>query len=303
MPGTVEDGKYLGAYKVTYDIKEKDKISILIPNKDHIKDLKLCIDSILQLTTYPNYEIVVLENNSQKKETFDYYKKIEKDSKIKILYYPEKEFNYSKIINYGVKQVDSTYILQLNNDTEILTSDWLEQFVGFAQRKDVGIVGAKLYYPDKTIQHAGIIIGINGTAGHILRNLSKNKKAYFFRESIIQNFSAVTGACLFSKKTIYEEVGYMDERYKIALNDVDFCLKVRKKGYQIIWTPYVELNHFESKTRGYEKTNEQIKRYQSEKELFTKNWKNLLENGDPFFNTNFRIDTEEYCIKEGGSIR
>lgn len=299
LPGTVEHGKYLGTYKVTYDIKEKDKISILIPNKDHIKDLKLCIDSILHLTTYQNYEIVVLENNSQKKETFDYYKKIEKDSKIKILYYPEKEFNYSKIINYGVKQVDSTYILQLNNDTELLTPDWLEQFVGFAQRQDVGIVGAKLYYPDKTIQHAGIIIGINGTAGHILRNLSKNKKAYFFRESIIQNFSAVTGACLFSKKTIYEEVGYMDEKYKVALNDVDFCLKVRKKGYQIIWTPYVELNHFESKSRGYEKTDEQIKRYQSEKELFRKNWKELLRKGDPFFNINFKSDTEEYCIKEG----
>ena len=303
LQGTVEHGKYLGTYKITYAIKSMDKISILIPNKDHKKDLKLCIDSILRLTTYPNYEIVVIENNSQKNETFEYYKKIEEHDKIKIIYYPEKEFNYSKIINYAVKRVDGTYILQLNNDTELLTPDWLEQFVGLAQRQDVGIVGAKLYYPDKTIQHAGIIIGINGTAGHILRNLQQHKKAYFFRESIIQNFSAVTGACLFSKKEIYEEVGYMNEKYKVALNDVDFCLKVRKKCYQVVWTPYIELNHFESKSRGYETTKEQTKRYQNEINLFKTDWNNLLKKGDPFFNINFRTDVENYRIKEDKKIK
>lgn len=299
LQGSVEHGKYLGTYKITYAINNKDKVSILIPNMDHVKDLKLCIESILRLTTYSNYEIVVIENNSQKKETFDYYKNIEKNDKIKIVYYPEKEFNYSKIINYGVKQVNSPYILQLNNDTELLTPDWLEQFIGFAQRQDVGIVGAKLYYPDKTIQHAGIVVGINGTAGHILRNLSKDKKAYFFRESIIQNFSAVTGACLFSKKAIYEEVGYMNETYQVALNDVDFCLKVREKGYQIVWTPYIELNHFESKSRGYETSKEQIERYQNETDRFRNDWKHFLEKGDPFFNINFRTDIEDYRISEG----
>ena len=299
LQGNVEHGKYLGTYKITYAINKEDKVSILIPNMDHVKDLKLCIESILRLTTYSNYEIVVIENNSQKKETFDYYKNIEKNDKIKVVYYPEKEFNYSKIINYGVKQVDSPYILQLNNDTELLTPDWLEQFIGFAQRQDVGIVGAKLYYPDKTIQHAGIVVGINGTAGHILRNLSKDKKAYFFRESIIQNFSAVTGACLFSKKAIYEEVGYMNENYQVALNDVDFCLKVREKGYQIVWTPYIELNHFESKSRGYETSKEQIERYQNETERFRNDWKHFLEKGDPFFNINFRTDIEDYRIREG----
>ena len=299
LQGNVEHGKYLGTYKIRYAINKEDKVSILIPNMDHVKDLKLCIESILRLTTYSNYEIVVIENNSQKKETFDYYKNIEKNDKIKIVYYPEKEFNYSKIINYGVKQVDSPYILQLNNDTELLTPDWLEQFIGFAQRQDVGIVGAKLYYPDKTIQHAGIVVGINGTAGHILRNLSKDKKAYFFRESIIQNFSAVTGACLFSKKAIYEGVGYMNENYQVALNDVDFCLKVREKGYQIVWTPYIELNHFESKSRGYETSKEQIERYQNETDRFRNDWKYFLEKGDPFFNINFRTDIEDYRIREG----
>lgn len=299
LSGKVEHGETLGTYKITYDVKQQPKISILIPNKDHVKDLKTCIQSILKLTTYNNYEILIIENNSTQKDTFEYYKELQKAENIRVLEYPEQGFNYSKIINYGVQKAEGEYILQLNNDTELLTPDWLEQFLGYAQREDVGAVGAKLYYPDNTIQHAGIIVGTKGTAGHILRNMPKHKKAYLSRESYVQNFTAVTGACLFTRKSIYEEVGYMDEKFQVALNDIDFCLKIREKGYWIVWNPYIELKHFESKSRGYENTEEKQARYQNEINLYHQKWPEILKNGDPFFNINFDINTEEYKIKGG----
>lgn len=297
IDGIVKYSNNLGIYNINYKVIGNPKITILIPNKDHVKDLENCINSILKLTTYKNYEIIVIENNSTSKVTFEYYNKISKIEKIKVLYYPNQEFNYSKIINYGVKNTDSEYVLQLNNDTELITPNWLDQFLGFAQRQDVGIVGAKLYYPDNTIQHAGVIVGINGTAGHILKNLPRKKKAYFSRESYVQNFSAVTGACLFAKRKIYNEVGYMDENLKIAFNDIDFCLKAREKGYLIVWTPHIELKHFESKSRGYENSNEKQQRFSMEKSLFEKKWADILANGDPYFNKNFRLDLEDYIIK------
>lgn len=206
------------------------KVSILIPNKDNIKLLKTCIESIIKLTTYQNYEIIIIENNSKQKETFDYYKKIIKDSRIKILNYnketildiqgekdlednirgqtnsDKKEFNYSKLINFGVKNVDGQYVIQLNNDTKLLTSDWLEIFIGYAQNEEIGSIGARLYFEDKTIQHAGIAIGIAGIAGNELVNLPYGKRAYFGRESATRNVAAVTGACLFARRELYEEV-------------------------------------------------------------------------------------------------
>ncbi len=276
IKGIVEHGELLGTYKITYQVIGNPKVSILIPNKDHIKDLNQCIQSIIKQTTYINYEIIVIENNSVEKRTFEFYEEIQKQKNIKVITYPEKEFNYSEIINYGVSHADGTYILQLNNDTELLTPNWLEHFIGYAQRKDVGAVGAKLYYPDNTIQHAGIIIGIQGTAGHILKNLPKKKKAYFGRQGYVQNFSAVTGACLFTKKSIYEEVNGMDKELAVAFNDIDFCLKIREKGYWIVWDPYIELNHFESKSRGYEITSEKIERFKIETKYFQQKWKKQL---------------------------
>lgn len=205
--GIVENGQDIpGVYKIKYDVIGNPKVSILIPNKDGINYLKTCIKSILRLTTYQNYEIVIIENNSEKKSTFKYYEKIKQNPKIKILEYKEKEFNYSRIINFGVKNVDGDFVMQLNNDTKLITKDWLEQFIGYAQFKEIGAVGARLYYKDKSIQHAGIAIGIAGTAGNLLTNLEYGKHAYYGFEAITRNVSAVTGACLFCRRELYEEV-------------------------------------------------------------------------------------------------
>ena len=264
-----------------------------------MKLLKNCIHSILTLTTYQNYEIVIIENNSEKKSTFNFYQKIEKLEKVRVIHYQEKGFNYSKIINFGVKNcTNSEFILQLNSDTKLLTPNWLEKFIGFAQREDVGAVGARLYYKDKSIQHAGIGIGICGLAANLLTNLPKSIHAYFARECTIRNVSAVTGACLFCKRSIYEEVGYMDEKnFAVALNDVDFCLKIREKGYLIVYHPYIELMHFESKTRGYENTKEKKERFEKECENFKKKWKKQLTEGDPYSNINFAQDTANYVVR------
>lgn len=303
LKAKVEHGVSLGIYRVIYDVIGNPKVSIVIPNMDHIEELKVCIDSILEKTTYSNYEIIVVENNSKKEETFELYKEIEKNEKIKVVYYKEKKFNYSKIINFGVKEATGDYIIQLNNDTELITPNWLEELLGYAQRKDVGAVGVKLYYPDNTIQHVGVIIGIGGVGGHILKNLPKDVRGYFARDSFVQNLSAVTAACIISRKEIYEEVGYMDESFEVAFNDLDFCLKIREKGYLIVIDPFVELMHYESKSRGYEDTEEKIKRFQGEIKRFQTKWGDILKKGDPYFNPNFSLDIEDYkvtTIKIGG---
>lgn len=307
-----------GAYKINYEIVGNPNITIIIPNKDNIKLLKRCINSILKLTTYKNYEIFIIENNSIKNTTFKYYKKIAKNTKIKILNYNKNtimdlngerkleldnnensklEFNYSSLINFGVKNSKSDFILQLNNDTLLLTPNWLEIFIGYAQNKEIGAVGARLYYPDKTIQHAGIILGINDIAGNALVNLPYGKHAYFGIEAITRNVSAVTGACLFCRRNLYEEVGFMDnKKFKVAFNDVDFCLKLLERGYRNIYNPYIELIHYESKTRGYEDSPEKIKRFEKETENFRKRWSKLLRN-DPYYNPNLSRKTVNYDIK------
>ena len=284
----------LGGYDVLYEIENKKKVSILIPNKDEIEVLDKCIKSIKTKTRYENYEIVIIENNSEKQETFDYYKNIA-DEKIKVIYYKEKGFNYSAIINFGVKNSDGEYILQLNNDTEIIKEDWLDNLVGFIQRKDVGAVGAKLYYKDKSIQHAGIVLGTKGLACNLFIGLRAPTRGYFNKENLIQNLSAVTGACLMSRREIYEEVGFMEEGLPVAFNDVDFCLKIREKGYLIVYNPLVELIHYESKTRGYELNEEKQKRFEKESNTFRKKWEKVLDN-DPYYNKNFTRETNQYNI-------
>ena len=295
--GSVEDGQDVpGIYKVKFEIEGTPKVSILIPNKDNTNLLKTCIESILKLTTYPNYEIVIIENNSQKKETLEYYNEISKNEKIRIINSGIKEFNYSKIINFGVNNVDGEFILQLNNDTKILNPDWLELMVGYAQNKEIGAVGGRLYYEDKTIQHAGIMIGLSGIAGNMLVNLPYGNHAYFGREAATRNVAAVTGACLLCRRELYEEVGFMDEdNFKIAFNDVDFCLKLLEKGYRNIYNPYVELIHYESKSRGYEYTKEQEERFNRESENFKLKWKKYIDY-DPYYNINFTRSTCNYDI-------
>lgn len=295
--GTVEDGQDIpGIYKIKYEIEGNPKVSILIPNKDNINLLKTCIDSILKLTTYKNYEIIVIENNSQKKETLEYYNEISKNEKVRIINSGIKEFNYSKIINFGVQNASGEFVLQLNNDTKVLTPGWLENMVGYAQNKEIGAVGARLYYEDKTIQHAGIIVGLSGIAGNMLVNLPYGKHAYFGREAATRNVAAVTGACLLCRKELYEEVGFMEEeKFKVAFNDVDFCLKLLEKGYRNIYNPYSELIHYESKSRGYEYTKEQEERFNKESENFKEKWKKYIDY-DPYYNINFTRKTCNYDI-------
>ena len=298
LKGTVEAGNTLGTYKVNYEVIGNPKVSIIIPNKDYASTLKVCLKSIIKLTTYKNYEIIVVENNSTEDETFEYYKKIDGKDNIKVVYYPEKVFNYSAIINFGVRDCTGDYVIQLNNDTELLTPNWLQEMLGFAQREDVGAVGVKMYYPDRTIQHAGIIVGIGGVAGHVFKNIPKNLHGYFSKDAMIQNLSAVTAACIMTPRKIYDDVGYMDEEFKVAFNDVDFCLKIRETGKLIVYTPYVEFLHYESKSRGYEDTVEKQQRFKGEIDRFYSKWQGFLDKGDPYYNINLRLDNDQCAIKE-----
>lgn len=297
LKGTVTHGNTLGTYKIDYELTDKPKVSIVIPNKDYISTLKVCLKSIKKLTTYDNYEIIIVENNSEEEKTFEYYKGIDGKDNIKVVYYPEKGFNYSKIINFGVKNSTGEYIVQLNNDVELLTPNWLEEMLGFAQREDVGAVGVELFYPDKTIQHAGIIIGIGGVAGHVFKNIPKGMHGYFSKDAMVQNLSAVTAACIMTPKSIYDEVGYMDEKFKVAFNDVDFCLKIREKGKLIVYNPYVQFIHYESKSRGFEDTPEKQARFKTEIDRFHEKWQEFLDKGDPYYNINLRLDNDQCAIK------
>jgi len=237
IQGKVVDGNFIGSYRVRRVIKNDYKVSIIIPFKDQSEVLRRCIKSIVARTKYREYEIVLVNNQSEKEETFEYLAKIKNDPIFRILDY-DKPFNFSDINNYAVSQVNSEYLILLNNDTEVISPDWIETMLEFAQRKDVGAVGALLYYPNDTVQHGGIFLGMKGVAGHSHIGLSKDSMGYFGRLKTIQNLSAVTADCLMSKKTIYNEVGGFDENYTHAFNDVDFCLKIRERGYLIVYTPY-----------------------------------------------------------------
>lgn len=283
-------------YRVKYNIYDDPLVSILIPNKDHIEDLERCINSIIKRSTYKNIDIIIIENNSEDKLTFDYYKKItDLYSNIRVVKW-EYEFNYSAINNFGFEYARGDYIILLNNDTEIITECWIEEMLMFAQREDVGAVGAKLYYPDDTIQHAGIVVGIGGIAGHAHKYFDNKSLGYMYRLKLIQNVSAVTGACVMIKSDIFREVNGLDENnFKVALNDVDLCLKIREKGYLIIFNPNVELYHYESKSRGYEDTHEKIMRFNKEAERFKEKWNSLLE--DPYYNKNLTLDKEDFSLR------
>lgn len=289
---SVENGKFEGQYKINYSIIGNSKISIVIPNMDHIEDLKIAIDSILK-STYLNYEIIIVENNSKNKETFDYYEEIEKqDSRIKIEKMEINEFNYSKIVNYGVSKSEGEYIVLLNNDIEVITKDWLEQMLMYVQRKGVGMCGAKMYFSDRSIQHAGVTIGIRGLAGHKYREVLEQDFNKNDSINYVQDLSAVTAACCMVSKKLYEKLLGFDEKLAVAFNDVDFCLKVRKEKLLIVYNPFVELYHYESKSRGQDDTKEKQKRFAKEYELFVKRWRNTIAKGDPYFSLNYRLDTD-----------
>lgn len=293
--GTVQHTKDLGFYRVKYEVCGEPLVSIIIPNKDQSEALKKCLDSIREKTSYRNYEIIIVENNSEEPETFAFYKKIAGE-KIKIVTW-EGEFNYSAINNFGVRHARGDYLLLLNNDVEIINGDWLTEMLSHCQRKEVGIVGAKLYYPDNTIQHAGIIIGIGGVAGSVFVGLPRAFSGYLHKASIQLDLSAVTAACMLVKRSVFEQVGGLEEKLKVAFNDVDFCLRVREKGYLVVYDPYAELYHYESKTRGAEDTKGKIRRFQTEIEYMRSHWIGLLKKGDPYYNCNLSLTKWDYSLK------
>ena len=301
LEGTVESTRaFPTIFRIKYKLKAKPMISIIIPNKDHRDDLKRCVDSILNKSTYENYEILIVENNSTEAETFAYYKMLENQPKVRVITYEaEGGFNYSKINNFAAKQAKGEYLLLLNNDTKVITREWMEELLMYAQRDDVGAVGATLYYADNTIQHAGIVIGLGAhhAAGHTHHLLPKENLGYMGRLCYAQDVTAVTGACLLVRKSLYEQVGGLDESFTVALNDVDFCLRLRALGLLNIFTPFAELYHYESKSRGLDKDGASAERYNKEVAHFRERWKKELDAGDPYFNPNFSLEHATYELK------
>lgn len=285
-------------FKISYEIIGEPKISIVIPNKDHTEDLRRCIKSIVEKSTWENYEIIIVENNSETKEIFSYYDELKNNPQIKIVTY-EGAFNYSKINNLGVSQADGEYVLLLNNDTQVITVNWMEELLMYAQRQDVGAVGGKLYYGDKTIQHAGVVIGLGAhrTAGHVHYRQKRENLGYMGRLCYAQNMTAVTGACLMVKRSLYEEAGGLEEDFAVSLNDVDFCLKLRRMGYLNVFTPFAELYHFESISRGLDDQGEKAERYNDESARFREKWEKELAAGDPYFNPNFSLDKPDFSLR------
>jgi len=285
LSGEVLDGLFLGSFRVKYQIRVPQRICIIIPTRDKVHLLRRCISSILARTEYKDYEIMIVDNQSMEPATHDYYNDIKSNDKIKILNY-DKPFNYSAINNFAVKSTNAGCIVLMNNDIEVISGEWLSAMLEFAQREDVGAVGAKLYYPDNTIQHAGVIIGFGGVADHPHKKSPRSSNGYMGRINIIQNLSAVTAACLMFRRKVFEEVGGFDERLSHAFNDVDLCLKIREKGYLIVYTPYAELYHHEFASRGHEDTPEKMARYNKEIRIMKTKWKYFFEEGDPYYNPN-----------------
>ena len=294
IDASVEMTERPGWYRSYVKIQDNPKISIIIPNKDHIEDLELCLFSLTKRSTYKNYEILIVENNSEKPETFEYYKKLpDRYPKVKVLTW-EKEFNYSGINNFAAEQAEGMYLLFLNNDVEILTPQWMEEMLQICQQKDVAITGAKLYYPDDTIQHAGVVLGLGGIAGHIMCKASREDPGYFGRTVTVQEISAVTAACMMIRTEDFRNVGGFDETFQVAFNDIDLCMKVRAAGKKIVFTPYAELYHYESKSRGLEDTPEKQFRFDKEVKAFEAKWSEQLAKGDPYYSPNLSV-TEGDC--------
>ena len=302
-------------FKITYEIIGNPKVSIVIPSRDHEEDLRRCITSILDKSTYDNFEIIIVENGTSEEAALRYYSELlsgpYKD-RIRIIdadrdgadFDPAvrgaaQPFNYSRINNLGVQKASGEYILLLNNDTQVISVNWIEELLMYAQRPDVAAVGGKLYYPDKTIQHAGIVIGLGAhrTAGHTHYRQRRENLGYMGRLCYAQNVSAVTGACLMVKKALFEEAGGLDESFAVSLNDVDLCLKLREMGYLNVFTPFSELFHYESVSRGLDDAGEKAQRYNEESEHFRTKWKEVLEKGDPYYNPNFTLDRSDYSLK------
>ena len=294
--GTVTLKKDLGFYRVTYPVVGKPLVSVIIPNKDEQKSLKKCIDSIKSKTNYSNYEIIIVENNSVTEDIFAYYKELENDDQIRVITW-EKEFNYSAINNFGVRHAKGELLLFLNNDVEVISENWMQELIANTQRPEVGITGVKLLYSDRTIQHAGTVIGIGGVAGHMFVGMPASRSGYMHKASLQMNYSAVTAACMMMKRSVHEELGGFEEKLAVAFNDVDLCLRTVASGKLVVYNPYVELYHYESKSRGAEDSEEKVRRFQSEIEFMRTRWETLLKEGDPYYNKNLSLSKWNYSLR------
>ena len=286
-----------GVVRTVYQLPYEPLVSVIIANKDHRDDLMRCVESLEQESEYKNLEILIVENNSVSEEIFAYYDQVQRQyDNVRVLRY-EKEFNYADIQNYAAVRAKGDYLLLLNNDTWLERPESIREMLGYCMRDEVGIVGAKLLYPDDTIQHAGVIVGLGGVADHAFTGMDKDEPGYCCRALCAQEYSAVTAACLMVKKSVYNAVGGMDVELKVAFNDVDFCLRVKEAGHKIIYNPFAVWYHDESKTRGAEDTPEKIERFRGEIEYFQRRWADFLYKGDPAYNPNLALDRHDFALK------
>jgi len=294
----VEKGVDYGIYHTKFKIPGNPLVSVIIPNKDHTDDLDTCIRPMIERGTYKNLEFIVVENNSTDPKTFEYYEKIQKEfENVRVVRW-EREFNYSAINNFGVTFAKGEYLLFMNNDIELIAEDFVAEMLGFCQREDVGIVGSRLLYGDDTIQHAGVVVGFGGIAGHTFIGLHKTERSYFNRAMCAQDYSAVTAACMMSKKSVFEAAGGLTEELAVAFNDIDYCMKVRALGKLVVYAPYAALHHYESKTRGLEDTPEKVARFNKEIAIFAKRWPDILKNGDPYYNPNLTLRKSNFALRD-----
>jgi GT2 family glycosyltransferase len=297
IPAQVKNGSFYGLYRTIYQWEEEPLVSIIIPNKDHSQDLKKCMDSIYEKSGYRNFEFVIVENNSTEQETFDFYQQMQREhDNVTVVSY-EGDFNYSRINNFGAAAAKGNYLLLLNNDTEMIAEDGIRELLGYCMRDDVGAVGAKLLYEDGTIQHAGVVVGFGGTAGHTFIGKSRYDTGYFGRILVAQDYSAVTAACMMTRKDVFDAVGGLTEEFAVAFNDIDYCLKVRRYGKLVVYNPYAEFYHYESKSRGLEDSPEKVERFQGETDRLLNTWRELVETGDPYYNPNLTLDNSDFSLR------
>lgn len=298
LKGMVLDSVSPSIYRLWYEIDGDPLVSILIPNYEHKAELKTCLESIYEKTTYKNFEVIIIENNSKSPEIFEYYEEIRKKwDNLKVVTW-DSYFNFSAINNFGARYASGSHLLLLNNDTEVISPDWIQEMLMYSQRSDVGAVGAKLYYPDDTIQHAGLGLGLLTLAGHLHRNFDRWAPGYMGRLTYTQNLSGVTAACVMVRRDVWDQIGGLDESFEVAFNDVDMCMRIREKGYLIVWTPFAELYHYESKSRGLDEKPEARARFVGEVQRFQTRWAKELAAGDPYYNPNLTLDKEDFSLRE-----
>lgn len=290
LSGSVESTRQSPTmYRIRCDLPEKGMVSVVIPTRDHADDLRRCIESVFRRTAYPRYEIVIVDNGTEEPSAVRYLDELRGDARIRIVR-SDAPFNFSRLVNLGAARAAGEYVLLLNNDTQVIAPEWMDEMVSFARLPEVGAVGAKLYYPDGTIQHAGVVVGLGGIAGHAFLNCSREDPGTNGRMIVAHEYSAVTGACLMVRRKVFDQVGGFDPRLAVAFNDIDFCMRLRALGYHNVWTPFAELYHCESRSRGIDLDPDKAERFQSEIFFFHDRWRSALEAGDPFYHPKYSLD-------------